>query len=150
MLYDHLDMGQHWLRCHRATKPMLTNHQWCSVTFTWKQLHNKCFRYQSLKWVWKLVKIIANNLTGGEWVDMINDTEVVVVTLFPTKYMKTHRCITILQLPIPKMFTCTVSVAARKSWGLSSWVLKLFYEHSLYCMCHPLCFGCFLLWWCCW
>ena len=39
---------------------------------------------------------------------------VVVVTLFPTKYMKTHICITHLQLSVPKMFTCTVSVAVRK------------------------------------
>ena len=46
---------------------------------------------------------------------------VIVVTLFPTKYMKTHICITHFQLPIPEMFTCTVSVAARKSRGLSSW-----------------------------
>ena len=49
---------------------------------------------------------------------------VVVVTLFPTKYMKTHICTTHLQLSIPKMFTYTVSGAARKSPGLSSWLLQ--------------------------
>ena len=47
---------------------------------------------------------------------------VVEVTLFRTKYMKTHICLTRLQLPIPKMFTCSLSVAARKSRGLSSWL----------------------------
>ena len=56
---------------------------------------------------------------------------VVVVTLLPTKYRKTHICITHLHLSIPKMFACIVSVAARKSQGLSSWLP----QHVTYNFC---------------
>ena len=56
---------------------------------------------------------------------------VVVVTLFPTKSMKTHICTTHLLLSIPKMCACIVSVAARKSQGLSSWLP----QHVTYNFC---------------
>ena len=39
---------------HHAPKPMLTNHQWGLVAFTWGKFHRKCPRYVSLLWVWKI------------------------------------------------------------------------------------------------
>ena len=56
---------------------------------------------------------------------------VVIVTILPTKYMKTHIFITHLQLSIPKIFTCSVSVAARKSGCLSSWLLHIIWSSAL-------------------
>ena len=35
-------------------EPILTNHKWGLVAFTWEQFHRKCPRYLSLIWVWKI------------------------------------------------------------------------------------------------
>ena len=36
-------------------EPMLTNHQWGLVVFTWEQFHSKSSRDISLIWVWRLL-----------------------------------------------------------------------------------------------
>ena len=36
-------------------EPMLTYHQWDLLAFTWGKFHQKCSRYLSLIWVWKLL-----------------------------------------------------------------------------------------------
>ena len=35
-------------------EPMLTDHQWCPVTFIFGKFHKRCLKHQSLRSVWKL------------------------------------------------------------------------------------------------
>ena len=38
-------------------EPMLTNHKWGLVAFTWGQFHGKCSRYLSFVWLWKMINL---------------------------------------------------------------------------------------------
>ena len=47
--------------------PILTNHQWHLVTFTWGKFHRKSSRYLSLTWVWKLLIWDYKGISQGPW-----------------------------------------------------------------------------------
>ena len=51
---------QHGYGTKPLSEPMLTNHQWGRVTFTWHQFPQRYLSHQSLNLVWNLYKIIQN------------------------------------------------------------------------------------------